>query len=86
MVCGACGPAWNPAEIAQYEALKRKVLADEAERKERERQEKIRNGSITSGTRSLVLPHLASCCGHEWNDANAVVVQNQADGAVLGVV
>jgi hypothetical protein len=44
MGCGACGPTSNIAEMSMYKALETKVLADEAEKKEKEKQRRASLG------------------------------------------
>jgi hypothetical protein len=44
MHCGACGPTSNIVEMNMYKTFEAKVLADEAEKKENERDRRVSLG------------------------------------------
>ncbi len=54
MPCPACGPISNAGEMDMYKALEKKVLADEAERKDRERERRISLGLPAEKKRNVL--------------------------------
>jgi len=44
MGCGACGPSFSTAEVEMYKALEKRVLEEEAEKKQAERKRRISEG------------------------------------------
>ena len=71
MGCGACGPTSNVAEMNMYRALEKKVLADEEEKKQKERERRVSLGMPAEGK----APHLFRCIAGRQTQASRVLPQ-----------
>jgi hypothetical protein len=60
MPCGACGPTSDIGEMNMYKELEKKVLADEEERKQKERERRVSLGLAPEGEVYLFLQRLRS--------------------------